>query len=200
MSLNVNLSRTKARVVKDSTNPLFQYWYELESVFEYSEDKEKCFKKDPAGFIAKRQLWLEAIGMAVSPYTDQSPNPSQMEGHWIEKGTEEKKVVWRKAREERERFVRDRTREEDAKKSENHKAAEKKDTKKSSSGRVSKSYSSGYSRYGGHSYGYGYESSYGRYNSGYKRRYWQKCSEWFGVICETRFWLLVVQPISWGIT
>ena len=54
----------KARLVKETANPLLLFWYEVESVFGYSEDKEKYFKKDPAAYTKKRELWLGAVGMS----------------------------------------------------------------------------------------------------------------------------------------
>jgi hypothetical protein len=34
---------------------------------------------DPVAFTKKRDLWLEAIEMVVSPYMDKSPSPAKME-------------------------------------------------------------------------------------------------------------------------
>lgn len=164
------LVEEKAKNMKESSNPLFQYWFEVESVFGFSEDKGKYFKHDAEGYTKKRQFWLEEIGMAVSPYTDKDPSLAKMEKDWTAKGVEEKKVVLRKARERRKRFVMDRKREEEAKTSGNYKPPEKKVTKKKSSGMVYKLYSQG------GSYRFGKSNYYGSYNgnyyaSGYRRRY-----------------------------
>lgn len=56
----------KAQHVADVANPLFQLFSELESLFGYSEDKEKYFKKDLAGYMKNRDLWFEAIGIIQS--------------------------------------------------------------------------------------------------------------------------------------
>jgi hypothetical protein len=34
---------------------------------------------DPVAYTMKRDLWLEAIKMVVSPYIDKSPSPAKIE-------------------------------------------------------------------------------------------------------------------------
>lgn len=125
-------------------------------MFGYAEDKEKYFKqKNFPAYKIMRKLWLDTIGMAISPYSDPYPDQVTMHRDWAAKGVEKKKTVLRKAREERERFVRDRKREEEAKQSGNYKGPEKRPAKKNSANRVSKPCRSSYS--------YGASSKYSRY-------------------------------------
>lgn len=146
------LIEERATEVKESSNLLFQQWHEVEAVFGHSEDKDTYFRNKTApAYSTMRQLWLEAIGMAVAPYSGSYPDQATMDGHWAAKGVEEKKVVLNKARAERERFVRVRKREEQAKQSGNYKPPEKKPAKKGSTNGVSKPCRNGYS--------YGYSPS-----------------------------------------
>jgi hypothetical protein len=114
-----NSIEEKAHKIKESANPLFQSFSEVESVFGYTKDKEKYFTKHYLDYNKTRDLWFEAIGMT------ESPSQEKMDIDWAAKSIEEKKIMLSKAREERERFGRDRHREAEAKMSIYYKAGKK---------------------------------------------------------------------------
>lgn len=139
----------KAKSIKESANPLFQDWFQVERVFGYYEEKERYFSNNITGHETERKSWLEAIGLATSPYTDDPPSEAEMIQDWISRRIEEKKIVLKRAREEKERFVRDMNGGKEAKQFGNYKLPDGKVDKKTS--RVSKPYrsrSSGYGRPG----------------------------------------------------
>jgi len=113
----------KAKMVMGDCNPILHSWDELEEVFGIIKEEERDFKDDPYGYDLKRRGWVQAIGLESEPYfKDQMASPIVRQEAWELINVGKRRAIIRKARVEKERYVRDKARQQAEKKGSNYQA------------------------------------------------------------------------------
>lgn len=104
----------KAEALKAGWNPLLDSWILMEDTYGYSKEKDKEFRNDYSGYLSKRRFWLNAIGLGALPYSDFRSSTIELDADWKSKSLDEKKAIVEKAKAEKERYVRDKARQQAA--------------------------------------------------------------------------------------
>lgn len=99
-----------AKSIKEDNNPILNSWSALEEVYGFTQEKEKEFKNDSAGYNKKRNLWITDIGLHVDPFKNANATATSLQAAWCKKSIAERKTIVNKAKFEKERYVRDKAR------------------------------------------------------------------------------------------